>query len=1337
MPSPSLRGGRFARWIVALAFATTLPAPTAAQAAWQEIVGGPSPIVHSVTTEAVHPSLADVDGTLYVAWEQHDGATDSEVRVSKLDGAGTAWVDVGGALSHIATDNAFRPNIASIGGVPWVAWIEFDGTSQKVRVARLNGAGTGWTEVVGGANPINHDATQNAFDPCLADVGGVPYVAWAEEPQPHVAESRIRVSRLNDAGTAWTEVVGGTNPINQDASAQAGGPSLTSIGGVPWVAWQEGYGDPKIHVSKLNDAGTAWTELGSGPAPINHDPDKYAASPSLTGIGGVPYVAWSEADEFSFQIRVARLDDAGTGWIEVVGGAQPINLPGGGAGENPSLTSIDGVPYVAFSQYDNNQEIRVKRLDDTGTSWIEVDGGPSPINESPDLDGVTPSLTVSDGVPVVAWSQAEEASPMQIRVSRDLPAVASRWDRAWGQSVDSGAPGTGFEVCTVAADCTAGSFGGDAPGAVNHPEGIATGPENYVYLTGVDDQDRGLISKYEPGGDFLFRWGGDGTTGGKFAGYPHGIAVDVDGHVYVADTSGNRIQEFTQSGAFIRTWGWGVNGGSGFEVCTVAASCTIDAVGHGEGGGFRAPYGIAADGAGNVYVAEDDNRRVQKFTVTDASVTFDRAWGADVATTGGTGAEVCTVAADCKGGIDGDGKGGETGRAVAIAVDPDGDVYVAEGTHDRIEEFTPDGAFVRAIGKGVDGGSAGEICTSAASCQPGQLGAGDREFAIGSEGAGLAFRPSGLLYVADGGNDRIQVLTAEGAFLRSFGAPPGQLGGQLAFPTAVAVGLDDPDILFVAAYDNRRVDKFVVGSGPVSSEVPDTVITSGPTSSIGAFVTFEFAAIPPEDATFECALDSVDFTPCTSPYDSPALDSGDHVFLVRASNAFGTDPTPASRFLVVDQSPPVAQLTLSGTTAASGAYLTGVVVDLDVTDAAPSSGIRNRFCVVDPPTPPTSFSAFGSEPCGGTVLASGDHVAYGIANDQAGNESAIVSRTFRILPLPDTTITSGPPPVSSSAPQFAFTSTPPGANFECRVDGGTFQGCTSPYVAYNLPLGTHTLSVRAVTLDGATDPTPATWAFELAERSVRSSCSFLVPFMPNDHDPALQCTVLQDVCPARSLCTAQQGVLAEDGDLRASIAGASSLRYPNKKPRYFLDIGCYSDPSIYLPGAAPCPFVGSEGLIGRGESISIVCDLAESSISYMPVQGSDLDRRITCEAVYTVRPVVSLDTTVTGSVLSVFASGPGTLVMSPGSGALTASVLAAGAAPKPPFRSVKKKLKKEGAVALRIGLSPALAKQLRTTGEVTVAVDLTFTPADGGAVQVRSEDVTLVKVKKARKAPRR
>ena len=43
--------------------------------------------------------------------------------------------------------------------MPYVAWSEYDGTNYEMRVSRLNAAGTAWEQVVGGAGPINQPTT--------------------------------------------------------------------------------------------------------------------------------------------------------------------------------------------------------------------------------------------------------------------------------------------------------------------------------------------------------------------------------------------------------------------------------------------------------------------------------------------------------------------------------------------------------------------------------------------------------------------------------------------------------------------------------------------------------------------------------------------------------------------------------------------------------------------------------------------------------------------------------------------------------------------------------------------------------------------------------------------------------------------------------------------------------------------------------------------------------------------------------------------------------------------------------------------------------------------------
>ncbi|PYM03608.1 MAG: hypothetical protein DMD82_16510, partial [Candidatus Rokuibacteriota bacterium] len=72
------------------------------------------------------------------------------------------------------------------------------------------------------------------------------------------------------------------------------------------------------------------------------------------------------------------------------------------------------------------------------------------------------------------------------------------------------------------------------------------------------------------------------------------MATDHEGNVYVADLGNNRIQKFTNSGAYLTQWG-------------------SSGIGDGQ---FDRPFALATDGAGNVYVCDYNNGRVQKFTST-------------------------------------------------------------------------------------------------------------------------------------------------------------------------------------------------------------------------------------------------------------------------------------------------------------------------------------------------------------------------------------------------------------------------------------------------------------------------------------------------------------------------------------------------------------------------------------------------------------------------------------------------------------------------------------------------------------------------------------------------
>ena len=80
---------------------------------------------------------------------------------------------------------------------------------------------------------------------------------------------------------------------------------------------------------------------------------------------------------------------------------------------------------------------------------------------------------------------------------------------------------------------------------------------------------------------------------------------------------------------------------------------------------------------------------------------------------------------------------------------------------------------------------------------------------------------------------------------------------------------------------------------------------------------------------------------------------------------------------------------------------------------------------------------------------------------------------------PDTTITGGPEGSSASAAaSFTFTANESGSSFDCRLDGGAWTRCTSPYDIAGLADGQHTFAVRATDPAGNVDPSPAsrTWS---------------------------------------------------------------------------------------------------------------------------------------------------------------------------------------------------------------------------------------------------------------------
>ncbi len=247
--------------------------------------------------------------------------------------------------------------------------------------------------------------------------------------------------------------------------------------------------------------------------------------------------------------------------------------------------------------------------------------------------------------------------------------------------------------------------------------------------------------------------------------------------------------------------------------------------------------------------------------------------------------------------------------------------------------------------------------------------------------------------------------------------------------------------------------------------VVQTQIDSGPSGLTNdSTPTFTFSS--EAGATFQCRTDADPFAACSSPHTTSILAEGARTFEVRATDPAGnTDPTPASRSVTVDTTPPpIPAIVGPG----------GTVATTDATFAFSSEAGASFECRLDG----TAFAACAS-PDGFTGLAQGAHSFQVRATDTAGNTSAAASRAWSVdTTAPNTTITGGPPArTTNKTATVKFKSTEANSTFKCKLDKGAWTACKSPKTYRNLKKGSHTFQVAATDKAGNADKTPAkrTW----------------------------------------------------------------------------------------------------------------------------------------------------------------------------------------------------------------------------------------------------------------------
>ena len=382
-----------------------------------------------------------------------------------------------------------------------------------------------------------------------------------------------------------------------------------------------------------------------------------------------------------------------------------------------------------------------------------------------------------------------------------------------------------------------GGLGGDN-GQFREAYRLAIDSSNNVY---VADRGNNRIQKFSNDGTFITKWGSTNTDsyGASQAGSGDGdfsnpteIAVDSSDNIYVFDSGNYRIKKIDNSGSTISIWGWGVQDGSDqYQICTSSCQAGLNVGNNTEIGKFNNLAAISTDNAGNVYIADSDKNRIQKY---DSSGNFVNTFGWGVQD-GSNQLQVCS--SGCQDGTSGSGQG-QFSSLAGLAVDTNGNIFVTdtEDNSNRIQKFSSNAAYVTQWGGDKKCASRGDVIESGKFCYPqglsidnennvlvadpennnvqkfdgsgtyldtyGNAGLGNGAFA---QPYGNAVDKDGNIYVTDAFNNRVQKFDSSGNFITKWGTR-GYDSGQFSAPIGIAV--DSSNNVYVTDAFNNRVQKF-------------------------------------------------------------------------------------------------------------------------------------------------------------------------------------------------------------------------------------------------------------------------------------------------------------------------------------------------------------------------------------------------------------------------------------------------------------------------------------------------------------------------------------------------
>ncbi len=446
------------------------------------------------------------------------------------------------------------------------------------------------------------------------------------------------------------------------------------------------------------------------------------------------------------------------------------------------------------------------------------------ITTSPLFQSVAPGATATftaaaSGMPPLNFQWRRNGQPLPGATAATLDVVAAvaediaAYDvvvtNAAGSATSAAAALEIFAPYAIATQAGSAGLGGstNATGAdarFNFPERVAFDAAGNAY---VADTNNHLIRKVTPAGVVTTLAGtahvpgsNDGTGTAARFNFPRGLAVDLAGNVYVADTSNHTIRRITPAGLVTTLAG--------------SAGATGSTNGTGSAARFNFPHAIASDAvSGDLFVADTSNHTIRRVTTAGGVTTFAGTAGSS-GTTDGTGAAA------------------RFNLPRSLGVDPSGNLFVADTNNHTLRKITPAGVVTTFAGQpGVQGNAYGT--GSAATFRSPH---------------GLAVDGAGYIYVADTGNSSLRYVTPAGEVrhLAGTNGVGGSADGTFTaarFSGPMGLAIDATGNLAVADTGNHTIRRGVGGRyfAPAFLAPPAAVVTA---AGQNATFTVRVAGVP-------------------------------------------------------------------------------------------------------------------------------------------------------------------------------------------------------------------------------------------------------------------------------------------------------------------------------------------------------------------------------------------------------------------------------------------------------------------------------------------------------------